>query len=55
MAKAAEDVHSSRNGYWQAYDESQHEYPAKIFSEILDGDGESAQCTQSLTPMCEAV
>ena len=55
MAKAAEDVQSCRKGYWQAYEESEREYPAEIFPEGVDGYGESAQSTQSLTLMCEVV
>ena len=46
MVKAAEDVQSCRNGYWQAYEEGQREYPAEIFPEAADEYGESAQSTQ---------
>jgi hypothetical protein len=55
VAKAAEDVQSCRKCYWQAYKESEREYPAEIFPEGVDGYGESAQSTQSLTAMCGVV
>lgn len=55
MAKAPEDVQSCRKRYWQAYEESEREYPAEIFPEGVDGYGESAQSTQSLTAMCGVV
>ena len=49
------DVQSRRKRYWQAYEESEREDPAEIFPEGVDGYGESAQSTQSLTLMCEVV
>jgi len=55
VAKAAEDVQSCRKRYWQAYEESEREYPAEIFPEGVDGYGESAQSTQILTAMCGVV
>ena len=49
MAKAAEDVQSCIDSYWQAYEEGQCEYPAEIFPDGVDEYGESAQSTQVVT------
>jgi len=45
VAKAADDVQSGRKRYWEAYKESEREYPAEIFPEGVDGYGEFAQST----------
>jgi len=55
VAKAAEDVQSCRKRYRQAYKKSEREYPAEIPPEGVDGYGEYAQSTQSLTAMCGVV
>lgn len=55
MANAAKDVQSCRKRYWQAYEESEREYQTEMFPEGVDGYGESAQSTRSLTAMCGVV